>query len=64
MREYRKHAIVVILILAAVLTPSTDMLTMTLVSIPFIFLYELSISVSYFVNRGRNKRNNEDIPGE
>ena len=37
MREYRRHAIVVILVLAAVITPTTDMLTMTLVALPFIY---------------------------
>jgi sec-independent protein translocase protein TatC len=57
MRIYRKHAIVIILILAAVITPTTDMLTMTLVAIPFYALYEASIFVSYIV--ARNKRRKE-----
>lgn len=56
MREYRRHAIVIILILAAVLTPSTDMLTMTLVSVPFYILYELSIFVAYVVYKNKQKK--------
>jgi sec-independent protein translocase protein TatC len=50
MRTYRRHAIVVILILAAVITPSPDMFTMTLVAIPIYMLYELSIIVAARVN--------------
>ncbi len=56
MREYRRHAIVFILILAAVITPTTDMLTMTLVALPFYLLYEASISVSYIVTRNRRRK--------
>jgi sec-independent protein translocase protein TatC len=52
MRKYRRHAIVVILILAAVITPSPDMFTMTIVAIPIYFLYELSIIVAVRVNPG------------
>jgi sec-independent protein translocase protein TatC len=56
MRQYRKHAIVIILILAAVITPTTDMLTMTLVAIPFYALYEASIFVAYIVARNKKRR--------
>jgi sec-independent protein translocase protein TatC len=55
MRTYRRHAIVIILILAAVITPSPDMFTMTLVAIPIYFLYELSILVAVRVNPGIKK---------
>ena len=50
MRQYRRHAVVVILVLAMVITPSPDVFTMTLVSIPIYFLYELSILVAARVN--------------
>ena len=43
MRETRRYAIVIILIIAAVVTPTPDMLTMTVVSIPLFVLYEVSI---------------------
>lgn len=43
LRKFRKHAIVVILILAAIITPTSDIFTLLLVSIPLYLLYELSI---------------------
>lgn len=45
LRKYRKHAIVIILILAAVLTPP-DVMSQVLMSIPLLILYEFSIFVS------------------
>lgn len=49
MRKYRKHAVVVILIVAGVITPSPDITSQLLVAFPLYFLYEASIFVSYFV---------------
>ena len=49
MRKYRKHALVVILIVAAVITPSPDVSSQLLVAFPLYMLYELSIFVSRFV---------------
>src|SRR5688572_7978910 len=46
MRKYRKHALIVILILAAVITPSPDVTSQMLVAIPMYLLYELSVFVS------------------
>lgn len=43
MRHYRKHAIVIILIIAAIITPTSDVFTLSLVSLPMWILYELSI---------------------
>ncbi len=43
MKRYRKHAIVIILVIAAVITPTADIFTLLLVSIPMYFLYEMSI---------------------
>jgi sec-independent protein translocase protein TatC len=54
MRKYRRHAIVGILILAAILTPGTDPVSQILLTIPLVFLYEISIGVSAFALRGRN----------
>ena len=52
MRTYRRHAVVVILILATVITPSPDVFTLTLVAIPIYVLYEISILVAVRVNPG------------
>jgi len=43
LRKYRRHAIVLIFIVAAVITPTGDPFTLTVVSIPLCLLYELSI---------------------
>lgn len=51
MRKYRRHAFVVILILAAVITPSPDVLSQVLVATPLTLLYEISIWVSGWVER-------------
>ena len=46
MRKYRRHAIVVIMFLAAILTPGTDPVSQILLAIPLVILYEVSILVS------------------
>lgn len=43
MCRYRKHAILAILILAAIITPTTDVFTLLMVGFPIYVLYELSI---------------------
>lgn len=45
MRVYRKHSMVVILILSAIITPP-DITSQVLVSLPLIILYEFSIKIS------------------
>lgn len=51
MREYRKHSMIVILIIAAVITPSPDIYSQIIVAIPLFMLYELSIFVAGKVER-------------
>ena len=45
LREYRRHAIVVLLVLSAFITPSGDPFTLSLVFVPLYLLYEASIVV-------------------
>ena len=45
MSRYRRHAIVAILIVAAIITPTTDVFTLCIVSLPIWLLYEVSIWV-------------------
>lgn len=45
MRHYRRHSIMVILVLAAIVTPTTDVFTLLIVSLPIWLLYEVSIWV-------------------
>ena len=51
MRKYRKHAMVINLVLAALITPSPDITSQMLVAVPLFLLYELSIHVSRIVVR-------------
>lgn len=53
MRKYRKHSIVVILILAAVITPTADPFTLTLFSLPLYLLFEISILTSAAVAKNQ-----------
>jgi sec-independent protein translocase protein TatC len=54
MRKYRKHAIVVIFIIAAIITPP-DVFSQTLVAIPLLILYEVSIFISAGVIKRKAK---------
>ena len=45
MTRFRRHAIVAILIVAAAITPTSDIFTLTLVSLPIWLLYEISIII-------------------
>ena len=45
MTQYRRHAIVAILILSAIITPTGDAFTLIIVSLPIWLLYELSVVV-------------------
>ncbi len=56
MRKYRRHSIVAIFILAAVLTPGTDPVSQILLAIPLLGLYEVSIWVSAWAWRARRRK--------
>ena len=45
MRMWRKHAIVAILVIAAIITPTTDAFTLLIVALPIWLLYEASIFI-------------------
>lgn len=45
MRKYRRHAVVIILVVAAIITPTSDVFTLSLVSMPMWMLYEASITI-------------------
>jgi sec-independent protein translocase protein TatC len=53
MRHYRRHAIIAILIIAAVVTPTTDPVTMTVFALPMFVLYEISIWIAAAAARKR-----------
>src|SRR3712207_2500182 len=50
LKRYRRHAIVANFILAAALTPGQDPLSMVLMAVPMVVMYELSIIIARYVN--------------
>jgi len=54
MRKYRKHAIIITLIVAAIITPP-DVASQVIVSIPILILYEASIFVAKYVQKKQEK---------
>lgn len=51
MRKYWRHAAIASLVIAAIVTPTTDMITLFVVAAPMIVLYEISIWVSMITGR-------------
>jgi sec-independent protein translocase protein TatC len=45
LKNYRKHAIVIILIISAIITPTADPITMLIMGLPLILLYQASIYI-------------------
>ncbi|GGG82327.1 Sec-independent protein translocase protein TatC [Parapedobacter pyrenivorans] len=64
MRKSRQYAVVVILLIAAIITPTPDIITMLTVSFPMFLLYELSIIVASRVHRKRMKTDLDFYKGE
>ena len=56
MRNTRRYAIVIILIIAAIITPTPDAITMSVVAVPLLLLYEVGILVAIGVEKRRAKR--------
>lgn len=55
LKQYRKHALVLVLILAAVITPP-DIVSQIIVAVPILILYEVSIFISKIVLKNERKR--------
>lgn len=60
LRKSRKHAIIIILILGAIVTPSADPLSQALISIPLYVLYEISILISTGVVKRKEREEAEE----
>jgi sec-independent protein translocase protein TatC len=56
MRKYRRHAYVVILLIAGIVTPTPDMVTQLLMASPMFVLYELSIFIVKFVYKKKEEK--------
>ena len=51
LRAFRKYAFVAILVVAAIITPSTDPINMMVVAVPLVALYEAGVLASHFFAR-------------
>lgn len=51
MAQYRRHALVAILIVSAIITPTTDAFTLFVVAVPIYLLYELSILIVKIITK-------------
>ena len=55
LRKYRRHAFVIIIIAAAIITPSTDPFSLAVVTIPLYLLFEASIIIASRINKRQEK---------
>ena len=60
LKEYRKYALVLVLILAAVITPP-DIISQVIVAIPMVILYEVSIKISKFIIRKQEMETSQEL---
>jgi len=56
LRKYRRHAVIVILLVAAAITPGPDIASQIMVAIPLYLLYEISIFVVQFTRSEKRKK--------
>jgi sec-independent protein translocase protein TatC len=54
MRKYRRHAIIIILLVAGIVTPGPDITSQILLAIPLFILYEISILICKYSQRKKN----------
>jgi sec-independent protein translocase protein TatC len=55
LRQYRRHAIVVMFVIAAIVTPTPDPLNQCLFALPLIVMYEVAIWVSAAIGKRRDQ---------
>lgn len=60
LRTYRKHALVVILVIAAIITPA-DVMSMLIAAVPLILLYEFSILIAVYVFNKQLKQEKREM---
>jgi sec-independent protein translocase protein TatC len=56
LRKYWKYAVILILVIAAIVTPP-DVVSQTIVAIPMLVIYEVSILISKIVYKNKEKEN-------
>ncbi len=64
MRKFRKHAIIVILIAGAIITPSPDPFSQLLISLPIYMLFEISIFISAMVVKQKQREEEAELKAD
>lgn len=59
LRKYWRHSIILILVLAAIITPTPDPINQLVFAFPLIILYEVSILVAKIVEKSKSKNNSD-----
>ena len=59
MIKYFKYAVLVVFIIAAIITPTPDMVTQSIIAVPMLGLYGLSIFIAMAVGKGKEKKRKE-----
>lgn len=60
MKKYRKHAVVILLFISAIITPTADVFTLTVVAMPMWLLYEASIIIVQRTKATQRSEEDED----
>ncbi|MGY8689653.1 MAG: twin-arginine translocase subunit TatC, partial [Verrucomicrobiales bacterium] len=60
MARTRAYAVIIIFTVAAIITPTPDAFTLTLLAGPMVFLYEISIWMAFFIDRKRKRLEAEE----
>ncbi|MBS1682333.1 MAG: twin-arginine translocase subunit TatC [Bacteroidetes bacterium] len=64
MRKFRKHAIIVILVMGAIITPSPDPFSQLLISLPLYMLFEISIFISAMVVKRKQQEEEKELKAD
>lgn len=56
MKRTRSYAILAIVVIAAVITPTPDIMTLSLLAVPMVILYEICIWLAYFIGKKERER--------
>lgn len=61
MRKYRRHAVVIILLIAGIVTPGPDITSQVLLAVPLFILYEISILICKYSQRKKSSEETAEI---
>jgi sec-independent protein translocase protein TatC len=60
MIKYFKYAVLVVFIIAAIITPTPDMITQSIIAVPMLGLYGISILIAALVGKNKEKTRTKD----